>query len=153
MPEEKDLAHVEERLRAINTFAPIIRTQRSQVSVDQVLNINAFDLDKTLERDSEFLDTDAEHVHDETISSLGIRVAESVDLDVFQVSNSNRQSVTGSRWIPSFSDNLSCCRGACHHSLLSHASSLSIFFLLLLLLLLISSFLPSLTDSRSRWTL
>ena len=27
MPEEKDLAHVEERLRAINTFAPIIRTQ------------------------------------------------------------------------------------------------------------------------------
>ena len=35
MPEEKDLAHVEERLRAINTFAPIIRTQRSQVSVDQ----------------------------------------------------------------------------------------------------------------------
>ena len=84
VPDEKDLVRVEARLRAINSFAPIVRTERSEVNVDNVLNLNAFDLEKTLERDAEFLDTDAEHVHDETISSLGIRSKENVDLGQFQ---------------------------------------------------------------------
>ena len=84
VPDEKDLARIEARLRSINNFAPIVRTERSQVNVDNVLNLNAFDLEKTLERDAEFLDTESEHVHDETISSLGIRSKESVDLGQFQ---------------------------------------------------------------------
>lgn len=84
VPDEKDLVRVEARLRSINSFAPIVRTERSQVNVDNVLNLNAFDLEKTLERDAEFLDTDAEHVHDETISSLGLRSKENVDLGQFQ---------------------------------------------------------------------
>ena len=65
VPEEADLARIEARLRSINTFAPIVRTTRSEISVESVLNLKAFDLEKTLERDSEFLDTDAEHVHEE----------------------------------------------------------------------------------------
>jgi len=69
---EEDLTRVEARLKTINAFAPIYRTQQSQVSVDSVLNIKGFDLARTLEMDPEFLDTDAEHVHDETISSLSI---------------------------------------------------------------------------------
>jgi G3E family GTPase len=84
VPDEEDLVRIETRLRGINSFAPIVRTERSQVSVDQVMNINAFDLTKTLERDSEFLDIDAEHVHDETVSSMGINVTESVDFSAFQ---------------------------------------------------------------------
>ena len=84
VPDEKDLARIENRLRAINTFAPILRTTRSAISVDAVLNLKAFDLQKTLERDAEFLDTEAEHVHDETISSLGIRSSGDVDLSAFE---------------------------------------------------------------------
>ena len=84
VPEEADLARIEARLRSINTFAPIVRTTRSEISVESVLNLKAFDLEKTLERDSEFLDTDAEHVHDETISSLGIRSAQDVDMLAFE---------------------------------------------------------------------
>lgn len=84
VPDEADLARVEARLRAINKFAPIVRTQRSSVGVEQVMDLKAFDLEKTLQRDAEFLDTESEHVHDETVSSMGINVKESVDFGAFQ---------------------------------------------------------------------
>ena len=69
---EADLVRIEARLKSINAFAPIQRSSQSQVSVDHVLNIRGFDLKRTLEMDPEFLDTDAEHVHDSTVSSLSI---------------------------------------------------------------------------------
>ncbi|KAH8050981.1 ATP binding protein [Aureococcus anophagefferens] len=69
---DDDLARVEQRLRGINAFAPIVRSERSRVSVDQVLGIGAFDLTKTLEMDPAFLDTDAEHEHDDSVSSVSI---------------------------------------------------------------------------------
>eukprot|EP00945_MAST-04E_sp_MAST-4E-sp1_P004047 g4047.t1 len=69
---DEELRRVEARLKTINAFAPIVRSQQSRVSVDSVLNIKGFDLARTLEMDPEFLDTDAEHVHDESIGSLSI---------------------------------------------------------------------------------
>jgi len=57
-----------------NSFAPIVRSEQSQVTVDSVLNIKGFDLTRTLEMDPEFLDTDAEHIHDKTIGSMSINV-------------------------------------------------------------------------------
>ena len=69
---EEDLVRVEARLKSINAFAPILRSEQSKVSVDSVLGIKGFDLQRTLEMDPEFLDTDAEHVHDNTISSVSI---------------------------------------------------------------------------------
>ena len=45
----------------------------AQVSVDSVLNIRGFDVNKILEMDPEFLNTDSEHVHDATVSSLSIQ--------------------------------------------------------------------------------
>ena len=41
---EIDLERIEARLQGINQFAPIQRSTQSQVSVDNVLNIKAFDL-------------------------------------------------------------------------------------------------------------
>ena len=41
---QKDLERVEKRLRSINSNAPVIRCTRSNVSVDNVLNIHGFDL-------------------------------------------------------------------------------------------------------------
>ncbi|KAJ8613015.1 hypothetical protein CTAYLR_004066 [Chrysophaeum taylorii] len=71
---ETDLERVESRLRSINAFAPIARSQRSRVSVDQVLGIRGFDLNRTLKMDPAFLDTDGEHSHDASVSSVSITI-------------------------------------------------------------------------------
>jgi G3E family GTPase len=47
--------------QAINAFAPIFRTVQSKVDLDQVLGLQAFDLNRVLDVDPEFLDEDAEH--------------------------------------------------------------------------------------------
>ena len=84
VPDEADLQRVEGRLRAINKFAPIVRSTNSEVDVRQVLDIGAFDLKRTLENDPEFLDTDGEHVHDQSVTSLGVNAPGDVDLGLFQ---------------------------------------------------------------------
>ena len=49
--------------------------------IDKVINIKAFDLNKTLEMDDGFLDIDAEHQHDSSISSFGIHIEGSFNID------------------------------------------------------------------------
>ncbi|RZJ42022.1 MAG: GTP-binding protein, partial [Brevundimonas sp.] len=44
-----ELDAVEARLRALNPLAPIVRAERSNVPLDQVLGVHAFDLDRILE--------------------------------------------------------------------------------------------------------
>merc|ERR1719235_740310 len=82
--EAADLVRVEKRLRSMNAFAPIMRCCQSNVSVDNVLDIKGFDLKRTLEMDPEFLNTDGEHVHDTTVSSLSIIQKGDVDLESVQ---------------------------------------------------------------------
>ncbi|DAC45272.1 MAG TPA: GTP-binding protein, partial [Candidatus Thalassarchaeaceae archaeon] len=67
---EDDLKEVESKIRSINGSAPIYRTQNSLIDPDNLINIGAFDLEKTLEMDPEFLDTDAEHEHDQRVTSV-----------------------------------------------------------------------------------
>eukprot|EP00308_Calcidiscus_leptoporus_P024800 CAMPEP_0119397606 /NCGR_PEP_ID=MMETSP1334-20130426/140419_1 /TAXON_ID=127549 /ORGANISM="Calcidiscus leptoporus, Strain RCC1130" /LENGTH=596 /DNA_ID=CAMNT_0007421451 /DNA_START=32 /DNA_END=1822 /DNA_ORIENTATION=- len=81
---EEDLVRVEARLKSINQFAPIMRCTRSSVSPDCVLNIKGFDLKRTLEMDPEFLNTDGEHMHDQTVTSLSIIQPGVVDLQSVQ---------------------------------------------------------------------
>lgn len=69
---EEDLVRIENRLRGINQFAPIQRCSQAQVAVDSVLNIRGFDLNRTLEMDPEFLSSDGEHEHDDSVGSLSI---------------------------------------------------------------------------------
>ena len=45
-----------------------------RVPIEKVINIKSFDLEKTLEMDEGFLDVDAEHQHDSSISSFGIHI-------------------------------------------------------------------------------
>ena len=85
VPDEKDLARIESRLRAINKFAPIVRTSLSKIDVALVLNIGSFDLNRTLENDPEFLNTEAEHEHDARISSVGVSIEGELDLGALQV--------------------------------------------------------------------
>ena len=49
-----------------------ILAARVEAGCERFLNIRGFDLKRTLEMDPEFLDTDAEHQHDDTVSSLSI---------------------------------------------------------------------------------
>ena len=69
---EEDLQRIEARLRGINRFAAIQQSTQSSVSVDSVLDIRGFDLKRTIEMDPAFLNTENEHVHDDTVSSLSI---------------------------------------------------------------------------------
>ena len=72
---------VERRVREINSFAPIVRTAHGKVDLDRILDVGAFDLDRVLADDPEFLDPDAEHQHDLSVTSVGIEVAGDVDDD------------------------------------------------------------------------
>ena len=46
---EEDLARIEARLRGINAFAPIQRCTRGTVSVESVLDVRGFDLQRALQ--------------------------------------------------------------------------------------------------------
>src|SRR5712672_3353414 len=61
---EADLREVEARIRAINPYAKLHRTERCAVPLAEVLGRNAFDLDRILEIEPEFLETGHDHDHD-----------------------------------------------------------------------------------------
>ena len=57
-----ELGEVEARIRAINPYATLHRTQRCAVPLDAVLGRNAFDLDRILDLEPAFLETE-DHDH------------------------------------------------------------------------------------------
>jgi G3E family GTPase len=78
---EAELAEVEGRIRQINALAPIVRTSHGKVDLDRILDVGAFDLERVLADDPAFLDADAEHQHDQTVSSVGFEVPGELDVD------------------------------------------------------------------------
>ena len=66
---EEELQDVEKKIKSINGFAPIFRTENSLINPKELIGIGSFDLKRTLEMDPEFLDTDAEHEHDQRVTS------------------------------------------------------------------------------------
>jgi G3E family GTPase len=58
-----ELREVEARIRGINPYARLHRTERSKIALDEILGRNAFDLDRILDIEPEFLHAD-EHDHD-----------------------------------------------------------------------------------------
>ena len=51
------------------------------MNLDAILDVGAFSLDRVLADDPEFLDPDAEHQHDLTVTSVGIEVQGDLDLE------------------------------------------------------------------------
>ena len=102
-PEE--LYEVEARIRGINPYAKVHRTERAQIPLDEVLGRNAFDLDRILELEPEFLEGDGhdhhhdhghdhghedhhhggglKHYHDEEMQSVSLRSDKPLDADKF----------------------------------------------------------------------
>jgi G3E family GTPase len=61
-PDELD--EIEARIRAINPYARVHRTERASIAIDEVLGRNAFDLDRILDIEPAFLAAEEEHGHD-----------------------------------------------------------------------------------------
>ena len=73
-PDDAYLVQIEKELRAINPTAPILRTQQSSIAPQELLNIGAFDLQRVLDFDPEFLDEGAEHQHDTSVTSISCKL-------------------------------------------------------------------------------
>jgi G3E family GTPase len=80
----QELDELESKIKAMNGMATIYRTQNSELGMDALLGVQAFDLDRALEIDPEFLNEDA-HEHDETVRSFAI--VESGELDGQKLNN------------------------------------------------------------------
>jgi G3E family GTPase len=105
-----DLRELEMRIRAINPYAKLHRTQRCQVPLAEVLDRKAFDLDRILDIEPEFLTADGDghdhdhahgahdhthahddghrrhglkHYHDEDVQSVALRTEKPLDPDKF----------------------------------------------------------------------
>ncbi|KAJ1447981.1 CobW/HypB/UreG, nucleotide-binding domain-containing protein [Pelagophyceae sp. CCMP2097] len=75
-----ELAALEMRIDAINKTAKRTICVQCDVPISAVLGVDAFSLEKALEVDPDFLNEDAEHVHDQTVSSVGIRTEGDMDM-------------------------------------------------------------------------
>ncbi|RJU99487.1 MAG: GTP-binding protein [Candidatus Poseidoniales archaeon] len=82
--DDQELATVEARIKSINGFAPIFRTENSIIDPKELVNIEAFDLEKTLDMDPEFLDVDAEHQHDERVTSTSLKFEGELNINKLQ---------------------------------------------------------------------
>jgi G3E family GTPase len=97
-----ELREVEARIRAINPYAKLHRAERCNVAIEDVLERNAFDLDRIMEIEPDFLEVDdhdhdhghdhshdhahshgLKHYHDEHMQSISLRLDGDVDPEKF----------------------------------------------------------------------
>ncbi len=79
-----DLKKVEDRIRGINPYARIHKTQKSAIALDAILDKGAFDLARILEFEPDFLEHGHDHNHEEEVKSLSITADKPVDPEKFQ---------------------------------------------------------------------
>jgi len=96
----EELDEVEARIRGINPYAKVHKTERAQIPLGEVLGRNAFDLDRILDIEPEFLEGDGhnhhhdhdhdhdhrgglKHYHDEEMQSVSLRTDKPLDPDKF----------------------------------------------------------------------
>jgi G3E family GTPase len=78
------LDQLEQRIRSMNALAKIYRTQNAELDMDALLGVKAFDLERALEIDPQFLNEEA-HEHDESVYSVAL--VESGALDWEKLTN------------------------------------------------------------------
>lgn len=77
---EQELNQLERRIRDMNAMVKIYHTQNADLEMDSVLGVQAFDLDRALEVDPNFLSEDA-HEHDESVYSCALVEPQPLDGD------------------------------------------------------------------------
>jgi len=73
-----ELEELEKRIRGMNALAKIYRTQNSELGMEALLGVKAFDLNRALEIDPNFLSEDA-HEHDQSVHSFALVESQPVD--------------------------------------------------------------------------
>jgi G3E family GTPase len=79
---EAELAEVEGRIRSINAYAKLYRTARSAIAPDKILDVGAFDLDRILALEPEFLH-DHHHHHHSHVESISLASDKPLDPERF----------------------------------------------------------------------
>jgi G3E family GTPase len=116
-----ELAEVEARIRGINPYAKLHRTERCKVALSDVLERGAFDLDRILEIEPDFLEADdhdhdhddhhhhghdhhhhdhghgLKHYHDEEMQSLSLRTEKPLDPNLFMPWLQNLMATEGQK--------------------------------------------------------
>ncbi|SHN67032.1 CobW family GTP-binding protein [Bradyrhizobium erythrophlei] len=77
--DESGLAKVEHRIRRINPYASIRRTERCGIDLGRILGRDAFSLDRILDIEPGFLTEEHAHEHDDEIASLSLVADEPMD--------------------------------------------------------------------------
>lgn len=67
----EQLEKLERRIRGMNALAKVYRTRNAELEMEALLGVRAFDLNRALEIDPEFLNETA-HEHDETVASVAL---------------------------------------------------------------------------------
>ncbi len=68
---ETELDTLEQRVRTLNSTAPILRSSHARVALGEILGIGAFNLSRTMAIEPGFLDEHA-HQHDPTLDSISL---------------------------------------------------------------------------------
>ena len=80
---KEELAAVEAKIRAINPYAKLHRTERCGVDLNNVLGHDAFNLDRILAIEPDFLTEGHKHEHDDGVTSVSLETAQPLDPDRF----------------------------------------------------------------------
>jgi G3E family GTPase len=81
---EAELAEVEKIIRAINPYAAVHKTKNSQIDLDKILDRGAFDLNRILALEPEFLEGGHTHSHDQGVQSIALSADRAVILGRFE---------------------------------------------------------------------
>jgi G3E family GTPase len=81
----EEAAEVERRIRGINPYAEIRRATKSDVPIEAVIGRDAFNLERILEREPEFLSGEDDHTHDDAVMSLSFEASRPLDPEKFNM--------------------------------------------------------------------
>ncbi len=79
--DESERRSIEQRIRAINPVARLLTTSGADVPMDQILGVEAFELERALSLDQGFLLEEHAHEHDDAVGSLALVEEQPMDLD------------------------------------------------------------------------
>ncbi|HZB93981.1 MAG TPA: GTP-binding protein [Stellaceae bacterium] len=77
-----ELAAIEARVHAMNPIATLHRTDHCALPIDEILGRGAFDLNRILEIEPNFLGED-DHQHDDAITSVALKANRALDMSAF----------------------------------------------------------------------
>jgi G3E family GTPase len=105
----EELAEVEAAIRAINPYAKLHKTTRCELPIDQLLDRNAFDLDRILDIEPDFLESGHHHHHSDEVRSMSFTIPGDVDPDKFMpwindISQAQGPNILRSKGILAFKD-------------------------------------------------